>query len=73
VALMGWLRNNRPNNVWRPSKPMIFTENSQAWLDNMDLVNEASLEARWDVAAHVVQIEISRQLDRIANALEAKK
>lgn len=56
--------------VWSPSGAMLITDNSKAWQNNVDMVMEASREGRYDAADLLIKVEISRHLDRIANALE---
>lgn len=57
-------------NVWKPEGKLLVTGNSEDWQNNVAVAMEASAEARYEAADFMMQIEISRQLDRIANALE---
>ncbi len=40
--------------------------------NNIELINELTADGRFEAAGVVAQVEIIRQLDRIATALEAK-
>lgn len=59
--------------VWQPSGKLLTTDNSAAWQSNVKAAMEASAEARYNAAFLLLGIELTRQLDRIANALEKEK
>lgn len=60
-----------PERVWTPKRGFLIKKsNSESWRNNMEVVNEAAAEARFDAAQVFVMMELTRQLDRIANALE---
>lgn len=58
-------------NTWKSDIAFAYGESSGLWLNNMKLINEATKAGYMEYAQTLATMEISRQLDRIANALEA--
>lgn len=58
--------------LWKPSKDWVITDQSTAWQSNSEIILEAAEDAKFDIASLLAQLEISRQLDRIATALEKR-
>lgn len=61
----------RSIEVWKSDIAFTYDEPSKPWLNNMKLINEATRAEHLEYAQIVATMEVSRQLDRIANALEA--